>query len=148
MVIDRCRRSVGVDSKSTILKNNEDCCCRSSDRKILIRYFGYYVQYGLSTVSTLLSYRAHTYPVVLSAITAVQDTYKHIPRYYVKYLGILHYQGSPWGGASARTVNAGTPCGGTSARTGNLGIRGTGTYQRTDYLGASRRRGSRPAQVT
>jgi len=71
------------------------------------------VRYELYSIASRIwhksSYCAHTYPVVLSTRTVIQDTYKHIPRYYVKYLGILHYLGTPWGGASARTGNPGTP---------------------------------------
>jgi len=43
-----------------------------------------------------------------STRTVVQDMYKHIPRYYVIYLGILHYLGTPWGGTAARTDYLGT----------------------------------------
>ena len=82
--------------------------------------------------SSLTSY---TYPVLLSTRTVVQDMYKHIPRHYVIYLGILHYLGTPWGGTAARTGYLGIPGMGTYARTDYLGIPWMGTYARTGYLG-------------
>ena len=80
--------------------------------------------------SSLTSY---TYPVLLSTRTVVQDMYKHIPRYNVIYLGILHYLGTPWGG--------------TAARTDYLGIPGMGTYARKGYLGIPSRVRT-PAQIS